>query len=228
MRGIFRRQLVAALIEVLPDPAEATTRAGLIATQMLGLALCRHIVRFPPVVAMDEATIVQVVGSTVQRYLTADLKDLIPAAPRTAVIGQDVHECDDQETTGPCAKGFVASADGTRIGYRQQGSGPGVVLLRGGVNASQHLMPLGSAFGNFYEVTCPPPPLEGGPRRPSSRSSAEPQLPVTATTYPSPTATRRPRRGADLYRSAQANVPRLQEQTRRRAAAALWQRPWPI
>ena len=74
MRGIFRRQLVAALIEVVPDPAEATTRAGLIATQMLGLALCRHIVRIPPVVAMDEATIVQVVGSTVQRYLTADLQ----------------------------------------------------------------------------------------------------------------------------------------------------------
>jgi hypothetical protein len=55
----------------------------------------------------------------------------------------------------PYAQGFVASADGTRIGYRQQGRGPGVVLLRGGVNASQHLMRLGSVLENSYELTCP-------------------------------------------------------------------------
>jgi hypothetical protein len=101
------------------------------------------------------------------------------------MIGQDVHECDDQETTGRCTKGFVASADGTRIGYRQLGSGPGVVLLRGGVNASQHLMRLGSALGNFCELTCP--------RRRwredhgdlfAAVLPAEPQLPVTATLNP--------------------------------------------
>jgi len=89
MRGIFRHQLVAALAEVVPDPAEATTRAGLIATQMLGLALCRHIVRLPPVVAMEKATIVQFLGSTIQRYLTTDLRRLIPAAPRTAELSPD-------------------------------------------------------------------------------------------------------------------------------------------
>jgi AcrR family transcriptional regulator len=76
MRRIFRHQLVGALVEVVPDPDEATTRAGLIATQMLGLALCRHIVRLPPVVAMEKATIVQFVGSTIQRYVTADLRGL--------------------------------------------------------------------------------------------------------------------------------------------------------
>jgi hypothetical protein len=43
---------------------------------MLGLALCRHIVRLPPVVAMEKATIVQFVGSTIQRYVTADLRGL--------------------------------------------------------------------------------------------------------------------------------------------------------
>jgi hypothetical protein len=76
MRRIFRHQLVGALVEVVPDPDEATTRAGLIVTQMLGLALCRHIVRLPPVVAMGKATIVQFVGSTIQRYVTADLRGL--------------------------------------------------------------------------------------------------------------------------------------------------------
>jgi hypothetical protein len=49
---------------------------------MLGLALCRHIVCLPPVVAMEEATIIQLVGSTIQWYLTADLRGLI-SAPRT-------------------------------------------------------------------------------------------------------------------------------------------------
>jgi AcrR family transcriptional regulator len=76
MRGIFRHQLVAALVDIVSDPAEAATRAGLIATQMLGLALCRHIVRLPPVVALEKATIIQFVGSTIQRYVTADLRGL--------------------------------------------------------------------------------------------------------------------------------------------------------
>jgi hypothetical protein len=52
-------------------------------------------------------------------------------------------------------KSFVASADGTRIGYRQLGSGPGVVLLHGGVNASQHLMRLGSALAEMFTIGIP-------------------------------------------------------------------------
>ena len=55
----------------------------------------------------------------------------------------------------PRTQGFVASADGTRIGYRQLGSGPGVVLLHGGVNASQHLMRLGSALAGTFTVCIP-------------------------------------------------------------------------
>jgi hypothetical protein len=41
-------------------------------------------------------------------------------------------------------KGFVTSKDGTIIGYRQMGSGSGIILLHGGINASQHLMKLGN------------------------------------------------------------------------------------
>ena len=36
--------------------------------------------------------------------------------------------------------GSVVSADGTRIGFRRLGRGPSVILLHGGVNASQHMM----------------------------------------------------------------------------------------
>jgi pimeloyl-ACP methyl ester carboxylesterase len=55
----------------------------------------------------------------------------------------------------PYTKGFVTSADGNRIGYRQLGSGPGVVLLHGGVNSSQHLMRLGSALAGTFTVDIP-------------------------------------------------------------------------
>jgi pimeloyl-ACP methyl ester carboxylesterase len=55
----------------------------------------------------------------------------------------------------PYTKGFVTSADGIRIGYRQLGSGPGVVLLHGGVNGSQHLMRLGIALAGTFTVYIP-------------------------------------------------------------------------
>ena len=55
----------------------------------------------------------------------------------------------------PYTKGAVSSADGTRIGYRQLGSGPGLILLHGGVNASQHLMRLGSQLAHTFTVYIP-------------------------------------------------------------------------
>jgi pimeloyl-ACP methyl ester carboxylesterase len=39
-------------------------------------------------------------------------------------------------------KGAVRSADGTSIGYRQLGHGPAVVLVHGGMQASQDFMKL--------------------------------------------------------------------------------------
>jgi AcrR family transcriptional regulator len=58
MREIFVSQL---------GPA---TRAGLVATQVLGLALTRYVLRLPPVVAMDRESIVEWIGPTLQRYFT--------------------------------------------------------------------------------------------------------------------------------------------------------------
>jgi len=46
-------------------------------------------------------------------------------------------------------------ADGTLIGYRQVGRGPGVVLLHGGMQSSQHLMPLATALSDDFTVTVP-------------------------------------------------------------------------
>jgi hypothetical protein len=45
---------------------------------MLGLALCRQILRLPPVVAATPDVLVAQVGATVQRYLTGALEGVLP------------------------------------------------------------------------------------------------------------------------------------------------------
>ena len=51
--------------------------------------------------------------------------------------------------------GSVVSSDGTTIGFRCMGQGPSVVLLHGGVNASQHMTKLGRALADAYTVFLP-------------------------------------------------------------------------
>ena len=70
MRHIFARQLMPALATITDDPDEVAQRAGLVASQLLGLALTRHILRLPPLVAMERESLVEQVGPTIQRYLT--------------------------------------------------------------------------------------------------------------------------------------------------------------
>ncbi|WP_040810822.1 TetR/AcrR family transcriptional regulator [Nocardia concava] len=66
---IFAQQLMPAVLR-FGDPSDAPHRAGLIATQILGLALCRYVLRLPPVVALTQEQIVADIGPTIQRYLT--------------------------------------------------------------------------------------------------------------------------------------------------------------
>ncbi|MEU4537479.1 TetR family transcriptional regulator [Streptosporangium sp. NPDC023825] len=69
MREIFAAQLGPLVARLSADPAQAALRAGLTATQVLGMALCRYVLRLPPVVAMSREEIVDWLGPTVQRYL---------------------------------------------------------------------------------------------------------------------------------------------------------------
>lgn len=52
-------------------------------------------------------------------------------------------------------KGFATSKDGTKFGYRQMGSGPGIILMHGGANASEHFMKLGEALSDTFTVYIP-------------------------------------------------------------------------
>jgi hypothetical protein len=44
-------------------------RAGLVSSQILGVALCCYVLKLPPLVALKRADLVRRVGATVQRYL---------------------------------------------------------------------------------------------------------------------------------------------------------------
>ncbi len=70
MLDIFATQLRPLIAVHSPVPAEAANRAGLVASQMLGLALCRYVLRIPPMTAMAPDDVERWVGPTLQRYLT--------------------------------------------------------------------------------------------------------------------------------------------------------------
>ncbi|WP_353622443.1 hypothetical protein [Aminobacter sp. SS-2016] len=57
------------------DPATAARRAGLVSSQLLGLAMCRYILRLPPVVDLSQAEIVRAIGPTLQSYVMATDED---------------------------------------------------------------------------------------------------------------------------------------------------------
>lgn len=71
MTAIFRNQLtpVVAAADV-GDTEEAAERAGLVATQILGFALCRYVLRLPPIVSLDHEAAVRWLAPTIQSYLT--------------------------------------------------------------------------------------------------------------------------------------------------------------
>ena len=59
--------------QVTHDALDWERRAGLIATQVLGVALCRYVLRLPPVVSMPAEELAAAIGPTLQRYLFGDL-----------------------------------------------------------------------------------------------------------------------------------------------------------
>src|SRR5437870_2325918 len=67
VRELFAAQVLPAFARV-GSRADAAERAGLVASQLLGLALCRYILKIPPVAEMSAEEIVKHVGPTIQRY----------------------------------------------------------------------------------------------------------------------------------------------------------------
>ncbi|MER5177180.1 TetR family transcriptional regulator [Streptomyces sp. NPDC002896] len=72
MQGIFKEQLLPVVRQACPDQGQAPARAALVASQILGMALTRYVLRFPGAAALSREEIVDWLAPTVQRYLTAE------------------------------------------------------------------------------------------------------------------------------------------------------------
>ena len=69
-RSIIANQIEPLVATIEPDPALVPQRAGLLATQMMGLALTRYVLELPPVVAMTTDELVAWLSPVLQHYLT--------------------------------------------------------------------------------------------------------------------------------------------------------------
>ncbi|MFI6643727.1 TetR family transcriptional regulator [Streptomyces sp. NPDC050504] len=72
MQEVLKKQLFVLAARVCPYPTQAPVRTALVASQILGMALSRFVLRFPVAVEMDREQIADWLGPTVQRYLTAE------------------------------------------------------------------------------------------------------------------------------------------------------------
>lgn len=69
---IFRDSMIGAVARELDDD-ERELRAGLVASQLVGLALTRYVWRLPPMADLADDAVVALIGPTIRNYLTGPL-----------------------------------------------------------------------------------------------------------------------------------------------------------
>lgn len=72
MREFFTREVIGRLAEKLEVP-QPRLRVGLVASQLMGLAMARYIIRMEPIAGADPETLIACFAPTIQRYLTGPL-----------------------------------------------------------------------------------------------------------------------------------------------------------
>jgi AcrR family transcriptional regulator len=78
LREFITEEVLGPVARRLGSP-DATLRATLVGSQIVGLIMARYIIRVEPLASADAAVITAAVGPTVQRYLTGDLGAAAPA-----------------------------------------------------------------------------------------------------------------------------------------------------
>ena len=75
MRAVFGRQVVGLVRTATHDAPDSELRAGMISTQLLGIAVSRYILRLPPIAALDPETLIEVVTPVLNGFLTGELRE---------------------------------------------------------------------------------------------------------------------------------------------------------
>ena len=75
VRQFATKALLGRLVERLPNDEDGMLRASLVATQMSGFLLIRHVLRVEPLASLTADQVVALIGPTVQHYLTGDLSE---------------------------------------------------------------------------------------------------------------------------------------------------------
>src|SRR5262249_9503279 len=77
LREFVISQILGRIVRSLDlDPKEAPMRTALTASQMVGLAMARYILKIEPLASAPRAKVAAAIGPTVQRYLTGPLDGL--------------------------------------------------------------------------------------------------------------------------------------------------------
>ena len=72
-------EVIGRILDTLDLPeGEAERRAGLMASQVLGVVVGRYVLQLPPLVAQSSESLVAAVGPTLQRYLQGELPEEVP------------------------------------------------------------------------------------------------------------------------------------------------------
>ena len=75
LRELLTTRILRRVMGTLPiDPAEAPLRGALVASQMIGLAMIRYVLKLEPLASADHETVTAAIAPNVRRYLFEPLK----------------------------------------------------------------------------------------------------------------------------------------------------------
>ncbi len=75
-RGFMQNYVLTAVSGVLGGGEHARLRAMLAASQLVGTAVLRYVMKVPPLATLSDDEVVRLIAPTVTRYLTADADEL--------------------------------------------------------------------------------------------------------------------------------------------------------
>jgi AcrR family transcriptional regulator len=76
LRSFMREYVLTAVSGVIGGDERARLRAMLAATNLVGTALMRYVIKVPPLATLPAEDVVRLIAPTVTRYLTADADEL--------------------------------------------------------------------------------------------------------------------------------------------------------